>query len=89
MTLPRGRLTTGLIQYPATDIDDHPAVLEDGDEVVWLDDAPGWMLPADEGFYTPDDLVVEIEDRLVEEEELIVGQGRVEVRFELLAVERG
>ena len=86
---PDGALTAGLLEHPAADLDDQPGLLEQGDEVVGLDDAAHGVLPADQRLDPVGGHVAEVEGGLVDEEELAFGERLAQVHLELHAVLHG
>jgi hypothetical protein len=64
------RLTTGLAEHPAPDRDDLARLLGQWYELVGGHDAALGVVPADQRLRADDRLAVEVEDRLVEQEEL-------------------
>jgi hypothetical protein len=72
-------------QHPATDLDDHARRLERRQEHFGLEQSPGRVIPAKQRLHTDGGHGVEIEDRLVEEEELVRPDGRLQIHLELVA----
>ncbi len=70
------------IEDPTADLDDLAAILENGNEIIRGDHAPGRMSPPDQSFDATDIRAVEIDDRLIEKEELFVGQRGFDIRSE-------
>ena len=81
--LPLGALAAGLPEDPGADVDDHPALLEQRDEVVGLDDPAPRLAPADQRLDPRRRHAREVEGRLVDEEELLVLERALEVHLEL------
>src|SRR6202011_5088958 len=79
---PRRSLARCLAENPASDRDDQPAVLGQWDEFIGFDDASQGMAPADQRLGADHPTAGEIEDRLVEQEELLVLQRGAPVRLE-------
>src|SRR5512143_1962063 len=66
------QLPTGFVKYPFSDMIDEPGLFSQGDELHWVDEAALWMIPADERFESDQPLRIEVDDRLIVENELLV-----------------
>src|ERR1700688_2365910 len=86
---PVGGLLARLMKHPATDFDDHPRVLEDGDELVGPHDASHRMSPPEEGFNATYAHIFEVKHGLVQEEELPASECRAQLHLPLEAIEHG
>ena len=72
---PQRRLGAGLAQHPVADLGDQPAVLlGGGQEAARREQAVLGVLPADQGLDGHDAAVLEVDDRLVVQPQLILGQ---------------
>ena len=76
-------------QHPPADVDDHPGLLEQGDEEVGIDDAANRVLPAQQRLDAGDRAGLERADRLVDEEELVAIERGAQVELELPVIEHG
>jgi hypothetical protein len=74
------------VDHPAADGHDQPGLLRQRDELVGRHDAAPRMTPADQGLGADDGLAGKIEDGLVEQEELLVPEGRAQIDLELQAI---
>ena len=80
--LPARRLPARLVEYPPADVDDEAALFENRDEDIRRDGALGRVVPAQERLHALDLNPVQIEERVVEQAELVVLERRLEVRLE-------
>ncbi len=85
---PCGGLAAGLLEHPAADRDDQPALLGQRDEARGRHDAPLRMAPAHERLDADHPLAGQIEDRLVDQEQLVLLHGRAQIGFEVQATLR-
>ena len=74
--VPLDRLAARFGQYPAPDVDDLVGLLEQRDEGVGLHHAARRVVPAQEGLDAEHATALEVEDRLVHEEELAAFRRR-------------
>ncbi len=66
-----GALAAGLAQHPAADLGDHPGLLQQRHEVVGLHHPASRAVPAQQRLHARGAHVLEVEGRLVDEEELL------------------
>ena len=85
---PRRRGAAGGLEHPTPDRDDHPVLLGDGDELVGHDRAELGVLPAKQCLEPDDAVRRQLDDRLVDELELILLEGVGQLVLELEALER-
>src|SRR4029079_15728031 len=69
---PGGELVARLLEHPAAERDDEPALLRDRDEVVRRHDAAGRVRPPEERLGPDDGAGLQVDDRLVVEDELLL-----------------
>ena len=92
--LPRGSVAGCDVEHPRTDGRHQPAPFGDGDEQTGRNGSEASAVPAQEGFEADETSVDDLGDRLVDDAELVVGEGvpqrlgHVPVRFGDLAGER-
>ena len=86
---PPGRVVARGAQHPASDRDDHAVVLGDRDELVRHDRAELGMFPTEECLESDDVVGFELDDRLVDELELVSLEGVGELVLELEALDGG
>ena len=78
--VPRPGLPAGLVEHPPADLDDEATLLEHRDEDVGRDRPLRGVLPSEQCLDALDLHPVEIEDRVVEQEELAPFEGGLQSR---------
>ena len=86
---PRRGLLAGGLEHPRADLDDQPALLGERDELGRRDEPARRVLPAQQRLGRGDLAGVEVEDRLVDEEQLVAGDRAAQVVLEREPVVRG
>src|SRR3546814_1599581 len=79
---PVARLHAGLMQHPATDVDDLACVLGQWNELGWADEAELWAMPPYQCFETDDVLAARVDDGLKLQLELVARQCPTQGRLQ-------
>ncbi len=89
LPLPRRSLAACRLQDPLADRNDQPARFEGGNEVIGLHDPSCGMAPAQKGFDTGEDAGGKVDGGLIEQEELISGEGAMQIHVETAMIVDG
>ena len=81
-TVPCSDLLACLAEHPPSDVDNETSLLEHGDEDVGCDGPLGRMLPPKQRLDPLQLHLVQIEDRVVEQEELASAEGGFQIGLE-------
>ena len=84
---PGGGVGAGAVQHPGAELGGEPVVLGGGEEGGRRQQPAGGVLPADERLVAEQRLVGQVDDRLVEEPQLLVLQRVLEVGLQLQRVD--
>ena len=82
---PAGALAARLLQHPPADVDDQPRLLQQRDEVVGLHEAARTAVPADQRLDARGRHPLQVERRLVEQEELVALERAAQLHLQLHA----
>ena len=80
--VPRRGLPARLAEHPPADLGDQPGLLEHRDELVRADDAARRVVPAQQRLHAVHVHRVEVEERLVQQVELAVGERGLQVHLQ-------
>ena len=89
LALQLDRVAARLAEHPAADRDDQPGLLGERDELERLHDAAVGVDPADQRFDAGDPARVQLDHRLVVQDELVVLERALQVGLQLQAPQRG